>query len=180
MWKAHHSSPLRREATWVWNLPKDIFTEKTYSKSTPQKSNHTVQVREDSLHFYKFPKKNLEQRDLWIRAVFRKNPNGSDWQPGPSTLICSAHFVDNKKSVTRTHPSYLPTLFTTCNIKSAKKGKKCYYCMLYSRKSCSESGFWHANMKGLMPANIVFSFRAIKIWYSSNMWGQNFLKIRVN
>ena len=40
-------------------------------------------------------------------------------------------------------------------------------------ESCSESGFWHAKLKGFMPANIGFSFRAIKLWYSSNMWWQN-------
>ena len=31
------------------------------------------------------------------------------------------------------------------------------------RESCSESGFWHAKLKGFMPANIGFSFRAIKL-----------------
>ena len=48
------------------------------------------------------------------------------------------------------------------------------------RESWSESGFWYAKLKGFMQANIVFSFRAIKLWYSSNMWWQKFLNIRVN
>ena len=48
------------------------------------------------------------------------------------------------------------------------------------RESGSESGFWYAKLKGFMPANIGFSFRAIKLWYSSNMWWQKFLNIRVN
>ena len=31
--------------------------------------------------FYRFPARNLEQCKLWIKAINKKNPDGSDWQP---------------------------------------------------------------------------------------------------
>ena len=30
--------------------------------------------------FYRFPARNLEQCKLWIKAINKKNPDGSDWQ----------------------------------------------------------------------------------------------------
>lgn len=40
---------------------------------------------------------------------FRKHQN--DWEPNKNTRICSAHFINNKKSENPLHPSYIPTIF---------------------------------------------------------------------
>ena len=78
-------------------------------------SNNTV--RESHLKFWICPNRDQQQRELWIKAVHRKNPDGTDWKPGPSTLICSAHFVDGIKSNIQTHPSYAPSIFPTQHLK---------------------------------------------------------------
>jgi hypothetical protein len=89
--------------------------------------------------FFRFPARNLEQRDLWIKAVNRVRPGGTDWAPGKShwctclkvemlqhalnlvsgkwTRICSEHFVGQKWHPTRGHPDYAPTLFPTKHVR---------------------------------------------------------------
>ena len=52
---------------------------------------HSNEARDRHLSFYRFPKANETQRLLWIRAVHRKNPDGSDWKVTSSTRICSPH-----------------------------------------------------------------------------------------
>ncbi|XP_043276881.1 uncharacterized protein [Venturia canescens] len=61
--------------------------------------------------FYTFPKAKykIEQRNRWIAAVRRVNTRS--WHPTASTLICSAHFVANKKSEEELSPSYVPSIF---------------------------------------------------------------------
>ncbi|XP_043275505.1 uncharacterized protein [Venturia canescens] len=63
--------------------------------------------------FYQFPtaKHKVEQRNKWIAAVRRINPNGSPWCPKPWDVICSEHFIGNKKSEEVSSPSYIPTIF---------------------------------------------------------------------
>ena len=41
--------------------------------------------------FYRFPARNHEQCKLWIKAINKKNPDGSDWQP-KSQLISELLF----------------------------------------------------------------------------------------
>ena len=71
-----------------------------------------------SIKFFRFPAKNLEQRQLWITAVKRKFVNGKVWQPSKFTRICSDHFVGGIASPTRNHPSYVPSIFPTKHVKS--------------------------------------------------------------
>ncbi|XP_077531435.1 uncharacterized protein LOC144143528 [Haemaphysalis longicornis] len=66
------------------------------------------------IKFYVFPSKpyEKERRRLWIRAVRRASVNGALWEPTPrKSVICSAHFVGNKKSADALHPAYVPTIF---------------------------------------------------------------------
>lgn len=37
------------------------------------------------------------------------------WYPKPSSLICCAHFIGNKRSEEENSPSYVPTKFTIVN-----------------------------------------------------------------
>ncbi|XP_061725830.1 uncharacterized protein LOC133531553 isoform X2 [Cydia pomonella] len=63
--------------------------------------------------FYRFPtvwwKK--EQRNKWITAIRRTNPDGSTWHPKPHDRICSAHFVGGRKAEEQASPSYVPRIF---------------------------------------------------------------------
>ena len=72
--------------------------------------NHNS-ARDKQFKYWKFPVRNEEQRALWIKAVHRVNPDGSDWIPGKTAIICSAHFLNGEKSLNRNHPSYKPTIF---------------------------------------------------------------------
>ena len=67
----------------------------------------------DSLTFYRFPERNQDQKQKWVSAVKRINPDGSSWCPNISSRICSAHFLGGKKSFAQNDPSYVPTIFPT-------------------------------------------------------------------
>ncbi|KAG0418150.1 hypothetical protein HPB47_005098 [Ixodes persulcatus] len=66
-----------------------------------------------NVRLYRFPSQPWykERRQRWIAAVGRLNPDGSPWAPNDGSRICSAHFVNNEKSNTASHPAYCPTLF---------------------------------------------------------------------
>jgi len=72
--------------------------------------------------FYRFPSRNLERRGLWIKAVKRINEDGSEWKPSANTRICSDHFVNGESHPSRTHPSYVPSIFPTQHVKA--RGEK--------------------------------------------------------
>ncbi|KAL5246005.1 hypothetical protein ACI65C_013413 [Semiaphis heraclei] len=63
--------------------------------------------------FYNFPNRKYEValKEKWIRAVNRVQEDGKLWRPQPRTLICSAHFIGNKRSHDPSSPSYIPTIF---------------------------------------------------------------------
>ena len=67
--------------------------------------------------FYRFPQKNYEQRELWIKAIKRVGADGKRWEPSKFSIVCSDHFVDGIKSPTRNHPSYSPSIFPTQHLK---------------------------------------------------------------
>ncbi len=66
--------------------------------------------------FFRFPKSNPEQRQEWIKAVHRRNPDGSDWIPNTNTRICSDHFVSGWWSLTQDDLDYKPTKFPTKHV----------------------------------------------------------------
>ena len=75
----------------------------------------------DLVHFFSFPapSRNLEQRELWIKAVKRIEPDGSQWIPSKRSIVCADHFVKKKPSPTRTDPDYAPSIFPTKHGKAA-------------------------------------------------------------
>ena len=77
--------------------------------------------------FYRFPKRNFEQRELWIKKIGRIGTDGKPWQPSKYSVICSDHFLNGMKSPTRNHPSYIPTLFPP----EFSKFNPCFYVGLY-------------------------------------------------
>ena len=74
----------------------------------------------ESVRFFCFSRKNFEQRELWIKAVHRKNVDGTDWSPKVHTRVCSKHFIGEKPSPTRTHPDYVPSIFPTNHLRARK------------------------------------------------------------
>ncbi len=67
--------------------------------------------------FFTFPTKNQEQRELWIKAISRKNPDNSPWEPTKYSKICSDHFPGKQWSRTRGHPDYVPSVFPTKHVR---------------------------------------------------------------
>ena len=63
------------------------------------------------LKFFRFPKKNEEQRLLWIQAINRTKSDGKPWLPTDYTRICSEHFVGGMLSRTMNNPAYVPSIF---------------------------------------------------------------------
>ncbi|XP_064463425.1 peroxynitrite isomerase THAP4-like [Ornithodoros turicata] len=65
------------------------------------------------IKFYSFPSKPYEKnrRQRWISAVRRVNPDGTKWMPTKNSIICSVHFVGNRRREEMNHPAYVPTLF---------------------------------------------------------------------
>ncbi len=58
----------------------------------------------DRVKLFAFSTKDLEQRELWIKAVNRVNPDGSIWRPKLHSRVCSRHFTKGTPSLARTHP----------------------------------------------------------------------------
>ena len=55
----------------------------------------------DNVKFFRFPAKNQEQRELWVKAVKRIDIKGRPWQPTKYSRICSLHFIDGTTNPTR-------------------------------------------------------------------------------
>lgn len=56
--------------------------------------------------FFSFPRPSHEKREAWIRFV-QKNRNEDSWLPSEHTLICSTHFKNEDKYITKTGRIYL-------------------------------------------------------------------------
>ncbi len=91
------------------------------------------QADQGKVSFFSFPKKNQEQRQKWVNAVHRVNPDGSQWKPGPYAKICSDHFVSGRWSPTRNDPDYAPTQFPTKHVKAKSDQDVARYARLQSR-----------------------------------------------
>ena len=78
--------------------------------------------RSEGIKFFRFPKRrNMEQHELWVKAVNRLEPDGKRWLPSPISVVCSDHFVQGKPSATRTDPDYVPSIFPTAHKKAKTK-----------------------------------------------------------
>ena len=88
---------------------------------------HRESLRDrDEVSFFRFPamigkRSNPEKRQMWIKAVNRKNDDGSDWEPKEWTRICSDHFVGDWHRHERNHPDYKPSIFPTCHTKPSSE-----------------------------------------------------------
>ncbi|CAB4066923.1 unnamed protein product [Lepeophtheirus salmonis] len=70
----------------------------------------------ENVKMFCFPLRNMEQRELWIKAIKRVNEDGTMWKPRYWSRICSKHFITGKYNPTRGHPDYFPTLFPTSHV----------------------------------------------------------------
>ena len=70
------------------------------------------------IHFFRFPARNLESRDLWIKALKICHEDGSEWRPSNQAVLCSKHFVLGKPSLSRTDPDYVPSIFLTNHVRA--------------------------------------------------------------
>ena len=63
--------------------------------------------------FFNFPSRNLEARNLWIKALKINLEDGSEWKPSKKSVVCQKHFVLGRPSPTRLDPDYAPSIFPT-------------------------------------------------------------------
>ncbi|KAF0693239.1 Uncharacterized protein FWK35_00035034, partial [Aphis craccivora] len=64
--------------------------------------------------FYRFPNRDYEKEtkdEKWIKAINRIIENGKPWRPSVHSVVCSAHFINNKRSLDPRSPSYIPSIF---------------------------------------------------------------------
>jgi hypothetical protein len=70
----------------------------------------------DSVSFFRFPKKDIQQRNAWINAINRINHDNTTWTPNDGSRVCSKHFIGGNSSKFQDHPNYTPTLFPTKHV----------------------------------------------------------------
>jgi hypothetical protein len=100
------------------NLFKNMNTNSLFSENTMPDHCSVVgctqiRGREEGIRFFRFPIKNKEQRESWLRAVSRKSKGNKNWTPSKTAVVCSKHFVTGNPNPTRTHPDYTPSIFPT-------------------------------------------------------------------
>lgn len=94
----------------------------------------------EGIKFFRFPKnRNVEQHELWVKAVSRLNPDGKPWVPGAKSLICSDHFVRGKPSPTRLDPDYVPSIFSTGHKKAKTEKDTARFQRLMKRRATTAS-----------------------------------------
>ena len=76
--------------------------------------NNTYRDVPLGIRFHVFPK-DVARRWQWIKAINRAEPNNPAklWEPKGQDLVCSVHFVGNKKSNDPKSSSYFPSIFPT-------------------------------------------------------------------
>ena len=90
-------------------------------KSLPRKVNKTANTActlkgcsnetGNYVGFFRFPKKNPEQRELWLKAISKVVDLPEGWKPAPNARLCGQHFIQGKPHPSRTSPDYYPTIF---------------------------------------------------------------------
>ncbi|XP_040567995.2 uncharacterized protein [Lepeophtheirus salmonis] len=88
------------------------------------KSCYHNQLRDKDFKFFKFPRSNPIQRDLWVKSVDRTHRDGTVWTPTSSSLLCSAHFVSGQWSRSKFDVDYVPTIFSSVSASQGKKRKR--------------------------------------------------------
>ena len=79
-------------------------------------NNSTYRDGPRGIKFYRFPT-DTERKKKWISLVNRTEPNGSRWNPGTNSRLCSEHFFSGKKSEEPDNPDYQPSIFPTHHVK---------------------------------------------------------------
>ena len=76
----------------------------------------------ENLFFYTIIKKSgfeLSRRqtgasaDQWLKAIGRKNKDGSAWRPSDSSRICNLHFISGRPSDNPEDPDFVPSKYLT-------------------------------------------------------------------
>jgi hypothetical protein len=98
-----------------------------------------IRGREDGMKFFRFPIKNKEQRENWIKAVSRKSKENKNWIPSKTAVVCSKHFVAGSPNPTRTHPDYTPSIFPTNHRKPSTPASLHRHSRVMKRKIVSEN-----------------------------------------
>ena len=66
----------------------------------------------DDVRFFRVTRKRFpHQTQAWLKALNKKNPDGTPWTPNTNSRICSLHFVSGKPSPDSSNCSYAPTLY---------------------------------------------------------------------
>ena len=72
---------------------------------------HNSQGCENVRFFSVTRKRDLVQTEKWIKAIDRKNANGTPWIPGKRAIICDKHFIHERMSTNPGDPGYVPSIF---------------------------------------------------------------------
>ena len=82
------------------------------------------------ISFYRFPT-DAAKRNKWIAAIRRK-----DWEPTEHSWLCSAHFINGKRSNDPLSPDYVPSIFSY--ISSPLKRKSQQMLEVYERRKSAK------------------------------------------
>ncbi|TRY70896.1 hypothetical protein TCAL_04850, partial [Tigriopus californicus] len=124
----------------------------------------------EKLGFFRFPKKNLHQREQWIASVKRINPDRSKWAPGNHSRICSRHFLQGMPSRDISNPDYKPTIFPTNHFKASTNGDKSRYDRVVARQNRIDK---EINLRKVQDK------RAQRYIYEINVLAANMTKLKV-
>ena len=72
-------------------------------------ARHHVKGMKIGFYFYHFPQDG-EKRRVWIAALQRKNPDGSDWIPGEGDRVCGDHFTTGDPHKDPSHLDYVSSV----------------------------------------------------------------------
>ncbi|XP_064482962.1 uncharacterized protein LOC135395799 [Ornithodoros turicata] len=65
-----------------------------------------------------------QRKMQWAVALRRKQKNGDLWIPGVGARVCSAHFVEEKRSNDPSHVDYVPSIFSYNNDSRARSRRR--------------------------------------------------------
>ncbi|XP_064455579.1 uncharacterized protein LOC135372806 [Ornithodoros turicata] len=65
-----------------------------------------------------------QRKMQWAVALRRKQKNGDLWIPGVGARVCSAHFVEEKRSDDPSHVDYVPSIFSYNNDSRARSRRR--------------------------------------------------------